>query len=133
MIEQVLERLAERRDLTTAEMEEAVEAVVANRCTETEVAALLAALRVKGETAEELVAAATVLRRHMVRVRSGRTGVVDTCGTGGDGLQTFNISTAAAIVVAAAGVPVAKHGNRGVSSRSGSADVLPGLGGHIEA
>jgi anthranilate phosphoribosyltransferase len=99
---------------------------------EAEIAALLVALRMKGETAAELAAAALALREHMVRLETGRDDVLDTCGTGGDECGTFNISTATAIVAAGAGVPVVKHGNRAVSSRSGSADVLAALGVMVE-
>ena len=95
-------------------------------------AALLVALAVKGESAEEIAGAAIAMRGRLVPVPSVRKGLVDTCGTGGDSKGTFNISTAAALVAAAAGVPIAKHGNRSVSSRSGSADVFGALGVEIE-
>lgn len=107
-------------------------ALMSGQCGEAEAAAFLVALRMKGETAAELAVAAECLREHMVRWDAGRSGVLDTCGTGGDGMGTFNISTATALVVAACGVPVVKHGNRAVSGRSGSADVLAELGLHIE-
>ena len=93
----------------------------------------MSGLHLKGETVQEIAGAAAALRRHMTAIRMRRTGVIDTCGTGGDGSKTFNISTAAAIVTAAAGVPVAKHGNRRVTSTCGSADVLATLGVNIEA
>jgi anthranilate phosphoribosyltransferase len=95
-------------------------------------AALLVALRMKGEVAAEICGAAAAMRRRVVPIPHTRLRVVDTCGTGGDGRGTFNISTAAALVAAAAGLPIAKHGNRSVSSRSGSADVLAALGVPIE-
>jgi anthranilate phosphoribosyltransferase len=95
-------------------------------------AALLVALAVKGESAEEIAGAAIAMRGRLVPVKSERRGLVDTCGTGGDSKGTFNISTAAALVAAAAGTPIAKHGNRSVSSRSGSADVFSALGVEIE-
>ena len=98
-----------------------------------QIALLLTALRIKGETVEEIAGAATAMRRHMRPIRSQRTGLLDTCGTGGDGSRTFNISTAAALVTAAAGVPVAKHGNRAASSRTGSADALAALGVNVNA
>lgn len=95
-------------------------------------AALLVALSAKGESPDEIAGAAIAMRSRVVPVRSEREGLVDTCGTGGDSRGTFNISTAAALVAAAAGTPIAKHGNRSVSSRSGSADVLAALGVGIE-
>jgi anthranilate phosphoribosyltransferase len=127
-----LSGLLDRRDLTAEAMRLLLEEVIAGRCGEAETAALLVALRMKGETAEELAAAAGVLRAHAVRLETGRSGVLDTCGTGGDGAGTFNVSTAVALVAAGAGVPVVKHGNRAVSGRSGSADVLAELGVRVE-
>jgi anthranilate phosphoribosyltransferase len=124
--------LVERRDLSADLMRLVMRELMAGRCGEVETAAFLTALRVKGESAAEIAAAAEVLREHMVAFDTGRDGVLDTCGTGGDGISTFNISTAAALVAAAAGVPVVKHGNRAVSSRSGSADVLAVLGVKVE-
>ncbi|MBY0522756.1 MAG: anthranilate phosphoribosyltransferase [Gemmataceae bacterium] len=114
-------------------MRDLLEAMIVGRCDETEAAALLVALRMKGETAAELGAAASALREHMVRLNTNGMDVLDTSGTGGDGSGTFNISTVAALVAAAAGVAVVKHGNRAVSSRSGSADVLADLGVAVEA
>jgi anthranilate phosphoribosyltransferase len=124
--------LLDRRDLSDEQMRGVMREVMAGRWGEAETAALLVALRMKGESAVEIAAAAAVLREHMVRLDTGRDGVLDTCGTGGDGTATFNISTAAALVAAGAGVPVVKHGNRAVSSRSGSADVLAALGVTVE-
>jgi anthranilate phosphoribosyltransferase len=120
-------------DLDAQSMQRAMELILGGGATHAQMAALLVALRMKGESATEIAAAARTMRKHCVRVVPASTPVlVDTCGTGGDGGQTFNISTAAAIVVAAAGVPVAKHGNRAATSRSGSADVLEALGVKIE-
>src|SRR5262245_62044674 len=104
-----------------------MESLLAGECGEVETTALLVALRTKGESAEELAVAAGVLRRRCQAFPVERD-VLDTCGTGGDGLKTFNVSTATAFVVAAAGQPVVKHGNRAVSGSSGSADVLAALG-----
>ena len=124
----LLTDLLERRDLSSERMSAVMEEILAGMWGPAETAALLVALRSKGETAEELAAAAAVMRRHVLPLDTGRDDVLDTCGTGGDGTGTFNISTATALVVAGAGVPVVKHGNRGVSSASGSADVLSHLG-----
>ena len=126
-----LSSLLDRTDLEAVRMCEMMEGLLAGSCGEAETAALLVALRMKGETADELAAAAAVLRDHMTPVDLGGVDVLDTCGTGGDSTGTFNISTAAALVAAAAGVPVVKHGNRAISSRSGSADVLGGRFEHL--
>ncbi len=123
-----LERLSEGRDLTATEVEALFGQLMDGEFDEPSKAALLMGLAVKGETAGEIVGAARAMRRRAVEIRHRREDVIDTCGTGGDGKGTFNISTAAALVAAAAGVVVAKHGNRSVSSRSGSADVLAALG-----
>jgi anthranilate phosphoribosyltransferase len=133
MIETALGRLAAGDDLSMEEMSAAIDEVISGQRTDGQIGILLMALRAKGETAAELAGAALALRRHMTPIRSTRQGLVDTCGTGGDGSGTFNISTAAALVVAAAGVPVAKHGNRAVTSRTGSADALAALGVNVQA
>lgn len=119
-------------DLAPGRVTEAVRDLVAGRVDDARAAAFLTALRMKGETAAEIAAAALVLREQMVRLVPVSGPVLDTCGTGGDESGTFNISTAAALVAAGAGVAVVKHGNRAVSSRSGSADVLRELGVPIE-
>ncbi|MCW5893822.1 MAG: anthranilate phosphoribosyltransferase [bacterium] len=129
---EALAAVVARRDLAGDELASAFEAVLAGGATPAQVGALLVGLRLKGETPEELAAAARVLRRHVVPLPDAPAGAVDTCGTGGDGVHTFNISTAAALVVAACGVPVAKHGNRAVSGSVGSADVLERLGVRLE-
>lgn len=125
---QALARFMERRDLTREETESLFGDLMDGLISDPLKAALLVALRMKGEAPSEIAGAAAAMRGRAVTIPHVRTGVVDTCGTGGDGKGTFNISTAAAIVAAAAGAPVAKHGNRSVSSRSGSADVLMALG-----
>jgi anthranilate phosphoribosyltransferase len=121
------------RDLPPGRVTEAVRDLVAGRVDDARGAAFLTALRMKGESADEVAAAALVLREQMVRLVPVSGPVLDTCGTGGDDSGTFNISTAAALVAAGAGVPVVKHGNRAVSGTSGSADVLRELGVPIEA
>ncbi|MEX0938377.1 MAG: anthranilate phosphoribosyltransferase [Pirellulales bacterium] len=133
MLESTLGSLAAGRDLSQEEMAETIDAIMEGSASESEIALLLTTLRAKGETVAEVAGAAQSLRRHMVPLDTRRQGVVDTCGTGGDHSGTFNISTAAALVTAAAGVPVAKHGNRSVSSKSGSADVLNELGVRTDA
>lgn len=118
-------------DLSEEQAAAAVGAVMDGVVDEILVAALLTALRAKGEATSEIVGAARAMRERATKIPARATGLLDTCGTGGDGLATFNISTATALVAAAAGVPVAKHGNRAASSTSGSADVLEALGVNI--
>jgi anthranilate phosphoribosyltransferase len=120
----------ERREVPGAEIEAAFGEIVAGGAPPVQIAALLVALRTKGESAREIAAAARALRRHAETAALADPRTVDTCGTGGDGADTFNISTIAAFVVAGAGVPVAKHGNRGATSKCGSFDVLEALGVH---
>lgn len=129
---QLIAKVATGARLDQAEAGEAFELMMSGNATPAQVAGLLMALRVRGETVEELTAGATSLRERMTRI-TAPADAVDTCGTGGDAAGTHNISTATAIVVAGAGVPVAKHGNRGLSSKSGSAEVLTQLGVNIEA
>jgi anthranilate phosphoribosyltransferase len=125
-----LQRIAERRDLTSAEALDAMETILSGGASAVQMAAFLTALRMKGETVDELVGFARAMRRMAAPIEHGITGepLLDTCGTGGDGASTFNISTIAAFVVAGAGVRVAKHGNRSISSRCGSADLLESFG-----
>lgn len=129
----LLGRLSAGISLSFDETADAVDGVMSGSWSEGELALFLTALREKGETIEEVAGAAAAMRRHMRRLRTSRTGIVDTCGTGGTGSTIFNVSTTAALVTAATGVPVAKHGNRKVTSRSGSADVLAELGVNIQA
>ena len=124
----VLATLRQGQPVDRDEFAQAIGVIMDGAASEVEIAALLTALAMCGETADDLSGVASAMRQRMMRIPTTRNGLVDTCGTGGDGLQTFNISTATAIVVAAGGVPVAKHGNRSVSSSSGSADVLEQLG-----
>ena len=133
MFDTILGQVSAGESLSMEEMAEAVDAVMRGEIDESRIALLLAALRAKGETVDELAGAASAMRKHMTPIRTARGDVLDTCGTGGDASGTFNISTAAALVAAGAGVAVAKHGNRSITSRSGSADVLAELGIHIEA
>lgn len=124
----VLQSILDEQPRDAEMMHRAVTAVMSGECGEAEIAALLTGLAIDGESAEDVAGAARAMRDHAAKIPTSRGGLIDTCGTGGDRLHTFNISTAAALVVAAVGVPVAKHGNRGVSSSSGSADVLEALG-----
>jgi len=132
MIRALLPRLVRGERLTREETGAAVRAMMRGEAADTQIAAFLFALAQRGESAEELLGGAEALRAEAVPFPSARETILDTCGTGGDGSHTYNISTAAALVAAAAGVPVAKHGNRSVSSRSGSADVLEALGANID-
>lgn len=131
MIKEAINLLIQNINLSEAEMAECMKEIMEGRATDAQIGAFLTALRIKGETVEEITAAARIMREKATRINAPE-GVIDTCGTGGDMSHTFNISTATAIVVAAAGVPIAKHGNRSVSSRSGSADVLEALGVKID-
>lgn len=124
--------LLDARSLSEDEMRAAVLTVMDGNAAPIGLGMLLTALRIKGESVDEIVGAARALRERATRIPATRTGLLDTCGTGGDELSTFNISTATAIVTAACGVPVAKHSNRSITSRSGSADVLEALGVRID-
>jgi anthranilate phosphoribosyltransferase len=129
----LLGRLTAGEHLTLDEAAAAVDGIMRGEWTPGETGLFLTALRDLGETPAEVAGAAQAMRRHMRPIRTTRTGVIDTCGTGGIGSHLFNVSTTAAVVTAAAGVPVAKHGNRRVTSKSGSADVLAELGVNIDA
>ncbi|WP_419758145.1 anthranilate phosphoribosyltransferase [Acidisoma sp.] len=130
MIRPLLARLARGESLTEAEAEAAFTEIMTGDATHAQIAGLLMAMRVRGETVPEMVGAVRALRRRMVAIAAPR-GAIDVCGTGGDEAGTLNISTAVAFVVAGCGVPVAKHGNRALSSKSGAADVLEHLGVNV--
>src|SRR5213592_1659517 len=132
MIQRALARLLDGHDLSREEAHEVMGSVMRGESTPAQIAGFLIALRVKGETADEIAGCAEAMRAHALPVLPERDDLVDTAGTGGDGARTINISTAAALVAAAAGAGVAKHGNRAVSSSSGSADVLEALGFNLE-
>ncbi len=127
-----LEKVMRGENLTQDETSEAFDLIMSGSATPVQIGALLVALRMKGECVDELAGGAASMRRHAVFINTGLSDVVDTCGTGGDSCGTFNISTTAAFVVAGAGVPVAKHGNRAISSKCGSADLLGELGVNLE-
>ncbi|MDZ4165519.1 MAG: anthranilate phosphoribosyltransferase [Smithellaceae bacterium] len=133
MIKEAIIKISQRQDLREEEMKLAMKEILVGQATPAQIGAFITALKMKGESAEEVTAAVSTLRNMALRVDARSSVVVDTAGTGGDGLNTFNISTTAAFVVAASGITVAKHGNRSVSSRSGSADVLEALGVNILA
>ena len=131
-IQSAIRAVVERRDLDGTQMTAVMHDVMSGGCTPAQVGGFLVGLRMKGETVEEIAAAATVMRRLATTVEVGKTHLIDTCGTGGDASGTFNISTASALVAAGAGARVAKHGNRSVSGRSGSADVLEAAGVRLD-
>jgi anthranilate phosphoribosyltransferase len=132
VILQALTQLLDRRDLSREDARESMNTIMRGDATQAQIAGFLIALRAKGETADEIAGCAEAMREHVLAVRPQREDLVDTAGTGGDGMRTLNISTAAALVAAAAGAGVAKHGNRAVSSASGSADVLEALGFQLD-
>ena len=132
MLSGILEKLLARQNLTVQEMSETMDAIMSGGLTPAQTAGFLVALRAKGETIDEVTGAAISMRKHAAFINAGAENVVDTCGTGGDKANTFNISTTAAFVAAGAGVAIAKHGNRSVSSKCGSADVLAAAGFNLE-
>lgn len=132
MFKDNLNKIIKKTDLTDAQMGEMISEIFSGTLADTQIAAFMAALATKGETNQELAGAAQAMRKHAVRIQVNDSTVIDTCGTGGDGMNTFNISTTTAFVVAGCGVTVAKHGNRSVSSKCGSADVLEGLGVNLD-
>jgi anthranilate phosphoribosyltransferase len=133
MLTETLEQIESGTSLTQEEMADTIDLIMQGVCAEDDIRNFLLALVAKGETVAEIAGAAGAMRKHMTILESSRDDLVDTCGTGGDGSGTFNISTAAAIVAAGSGIAVAKHGNRSITSKTGSADVLSELGVNIEA
>lgn len=128
MLKKFIKKVTEHVNLTFDEMKDAMEIITTGQTTDAQISALLVGLKMKGETVEEITAAAMVMREKAQYVEIDEDIILDTCGTGGDGYGTINISTAVSIVAAAAEVAVAKHGNRSVTSECGSADVLKALG-----
>lgn len=131
-LKNTIDQLLQGENLGQTAAYEAVSSIMRGECSEIQIAAFLTALRMKGEVSEELVGAAQAMHERALAIPTHCSGLLDTCGTGGDQLHTFNISTAVALVAAAAGIPVAKHGNRSVSSSSGSSDVLETLGVRLD-
>ncbi len=132
MFTEYLNKIIQRIDLSNTQMAEMLSEIFSGKIPDTQVAAFMAALATKGETFEELAGAAQAMRKKAVKIHCNAATVIDTCGTGGDGMNTFNISTTTAFVVAGSGVTVAKHGNRSISSKCGSADVLESLGVNLD-
>lgn len=132
MIQQAIQQLLDGQSMSASQAEGVMDQVMSGGATPAQIAGFLIALRLKGETIDEIAGCARAMRRAAVAVNPLRADLVDTCGTGGDGAGTFNISTTTAFVVAGAGLGVAKHGNRSVSSKSGSADVLAALGVNLD-
>jgi anthranilate phosphoribosyltransferase len=132
MFKEFLNQVVTGENLSRQEAQDSMQTIMSGNASEAQIGALLTALRIKGETSEEITGFAETMRNHTVKVTCKQTGLLDTCGTGGDRKGTFNISTTVAFVVAGAGVSVAKHGNHGVSSSCGSADVLKALGVRID-
>ena len=132
MYKELLVKVMDGQNLNSRESAGMINDILSGKLTDAQIAAFITAMAIKGETYEELAGAATAMRSKAAKLQTLSSTVVDTCGTGGDGLNTFNISTAAAFVVAGAGITVAKHGNRSVSSKCGSADVLEKLGVNLE-
>ena len=133
MIKEILNKLTNFENLTSKEVEDLFNLIMEGKLTDTQIGAVLTALKMKGETIEEITSAANVMRQKAVKVPvKDKSKLVDTCGTGGDKVNTFNVSTISAFVVAGAGAKVAKHGNRSVSSKCGSADIMQALGVNIE-
>ncbi|MEM3712447.1 MAG: anthranilate phosphoribosyltransferase [Thermoproteota archaeon] len=129
MIRECIAKLVRRKDLLPEEAEEAMTEIMSGKASDAQIASFITALRMKGETVEEITAFASVMKRFCIRINPSVNGrLVDTCGTGGDSVKTFNVSTIAALIAAGAGVYVAKHGNRSVTSKCGSADLLEALG-----
>jgi anthranilate phosphoribosyltransferase len=133
MIKEAIAKAVVKVNLSPEEAEGVMEEIMSGTATPAQIGSFITALRMKGESIDEITAFAMVMRRHSARVNARQDNLLDTCGTGGDGKHTFNISTIAALVAAGAGVVIAKHGNRSISSRCGSADLLKELGVNIEA
>jgi len=134
MIKEAIQRLADHKDLVFEHAQQSMREIMTGEATPAQIGAFLTSLRMKGETVDEITAFAVAMREHSVRISPHVQGrMVDTCGTGGDLLKTFNVSTAAAFISSGAGVTIAKHGNRSVTSKCGSADVLEALGVNLEA